>query len=271
MVLAVPDAPSPEVGEQWLLVDSGELSGSLAMAMHEAWLDRICKTDSPILHLWTWVPSAVSVGYNQPLDRFDFRALAADRVLLIRRPTGGKAVFHCGDLSFACVVPRPYRDWDRGLRPPYAFLALAIGEALRLAGCPCSQPNIAPREHIGTAGVACSSEIYAHELMRDGRKVLGSSQRRTAGGVLIQGTIAPQGGGDLSPYLVGSDTTRAAKQRLDGSVLSTGHIAAGFRKAHGIGLVSHFPPLHWLEKTRCLAAARYRDLVPGASAGEWTL
>ncbi len=248
--------------ERWLLVDSGSLEGALAMAMDDLWVHQIGPGGRPILHLWKWARPAISVGYNQSLERFDLGRVAAAGVKLVRRPTGGKAVMHQGDLSFACIVPRPYRDWEKGLWPPYVFLADAIGAALREAGYPCAMPDLGPRESRGGDGVACGSEVYAHELVSGGRKILGCSQRRLARGLLVQGTIAPTGYSDLSPYLLaGAVPSPGAGRAPQPHHLAAEHLAAGFWRCHRIQFErKRFSPA-WQEEIRVLAQERYADLA----------
>ena len=54
-----------------------------------------------------WSPPALSLGRFQPDDDVDRDACARLGVDVVRRPTGGKALLHGGDLTYAVALPRP--------------------------------------------------------------------------------------------------------------------------------------------------------------------
>src|SRR2546422_8240036 len=68
------------------------------MAIDEAlWRGRHAGTSPPTVRFFAWDPPTVSVGYGQPLDRHvDVAACRRLGVGLVRRPTGGSAIYHDG-------------------------------------------------------------------------------------------------------------------------------------------------------------------------------
>jgi lipoate-protein ligase A len=68
------------------------------MAIDEAmWRGRQAGTSPPTLRFFAWAPPTVSLGYGQPLDRHvDVAACRRLGVGVVRRPTGGSAIYHDG-------------------------------------------------------------------------------------------------------------------------------------------------------------------------------
>src|SRR5919109_4071084 len=82
----------------WRLLITEPTDGALNMAIDEAlWRGRHAGTSPPTLRFFAWDPPTVSVGYGQPLDRHvDVEACRRLGVGLVRRPTGGSAIYHDG-------------------------------------------------------------------------------------------------------------------------------------------------------------------------------
>ena len=79
------------------------------MGMDEALLASVVAGGPPTLRLYRWQGAWLSLGYSQ---RLSSRRLAACRqagVGVVRRVTGGRAVLHGGDLTYAVSVPA-YRE-----------------------------------------------------------------------------------------------------------------------------------------------------------------
>jgi len=73
----------------------------------DAWLLQQCQNQQhpPTLRFYTWCPAAISLGYHQKRFPDRWQQLAAQGTLdIVRRPTGGRAVLHQGDLTYAVVL-----------------------------------------------------------------------------------------------------------------------------------------------------------------------
>src|SRR5437868_2001654 len=57
-----------------------------------------------ILRLYSWQPPAVSIGFQQSMDSADLDACNLAGVDVVRRPTGGRAVLHANELTYAAVM-----------------------------------------------------------------------------------------------------------------------------------------------------------------------
>lgn len=73
----------------------------------DTWLLQQVQTGThpPTLRFYTWQPPAISLGYHQKRFPESWQNLAWQGTLdLVRRPTGGRAVLHQGDLTYAVVI-----------------------------------------------------------------------------------------------------------------------------------------------------------------------
>ncbi len=102
-----------------------------------------------------------------------------------RRPTGGRAVLHGGDLTYALAASEDF--FPAGLTATYRLVADALLEAMRSLGV--SVQRSGPASSGPGASFDCFARPAPDELCSGGRKLAGSAQRRSAGGVLQHGSI----------------------------------------------------------------------------------
>ncbi|TRU71945.1 MAG: lipoate--protein ligase family protein [Microcystis viridis Mv_BB_P_19951000_S69] len=81
-------------------------SAELQMAI-DSWLleQHRCSHHPPTLRFYQWSPPAISLGYHQRQYPDFWRNLTwqGQKISLVRRPTGGRAVLHQGDLTYMVV------------------------------------------------------------------------------------------------------------------------------------------------------------------------
>jgi len=145
----------------------------------------------PVLRFYTWEMPAYSAGYFQNVSQLASRLGAKERnIPLVRRITGGGLVFHGTDLTFSLSLknPSPYLPAD--VKSSY----LKINEALR-AGLSRSYPKLdyadcrtVPSGRVKGERI-CFDQPSCYDLLLEGRKVVGASQRRRAGALLHQSAI----------------------------------------------------------------------------------
>jgi lipoate-protein ligase A len=119
----------------------------------------------------------------------DGSRLAAAGVELVRRPTGGRAVLHHEELTYAVVAPlrtlggarEGYGRINRGLAEGLAALGLSV--ALAEVGRP-----------VPPDGGACFREPAEGEVVAGGRKLVGSAQARVGRNLLQHGSILLEDG-----------------------------------------------------------------------------
>jgi len=171
--------------ERWILVDDLDrpLAAAGQMAADLDLLDATTADGTPRLRLYRWRPPALSLGRFQPAADVDADACARWGVEVVRRPTGGRALLHGGDLTYAVTLPTT-ASARASVDTTYAYLATALCAGLDHLGVAA-----AVARHDGPAGAVCMATQQGADLRVGDRKVCGSAQVQQHGGVLQHGSI----------------------------------------------------------------------------------
>lgn len=172
----------------WHLIPSGRpASGERQMAVDLALLDAHRAHEVPAtLRFYTWERPTISLGYAQRPQSGWIARVQEFGYPMIRRPTGGRAVLHAGELTYA-VVASP--DWglSGGVAETYRQITEALAEGLRSLGIACA---LAPGDHGAPGGgEACFASGTRADLLADGRKLVGSAQLRRGEAILQHGSL----------------------------------------------------------------------------------
>jgi lipoyl(octanoyl) transferase len=170
----------------WRLLLDGAAAGSWNMGVDEALLGSAARDAVPTLRFYTWDAPCLSLGYAQRLCEARRRACHAARVPVVRRATGGRAVLHGSDLTYAVAAPEAYLP--AGLRASYAVVSEGLCAALRALGVPAQRRAGRPAER-SAAPFDCFALAATDEICVAGHKLVGSAQRRCGGAVLQHGSI----------------------------------------------------------------------------------
>jgi len=156
------------------------------MAIDSALLD-LAGEGAAFLRLYRWDPFCISFGRHEPAtrryDRHRIRELGLD---CVRRPTGGRAVWHARELTYAVAAPlETFGGLKRAYRAIHAMLAAALealGARAELALSPTSGA-------LPPAAGPCFSAPVGGEVMLGHRKVVGSAQLRQGEAFLQHGSL----------------------------------------------------------------------------------
>jgi lipoate-protein ligase A len=167
---------------QYAFRDSGALSGAENMRLdEEAALALQAGRGRPLLRLYRWHPWAISLGYNQKSGDVDGARARADGIDVVRRPTGGRAILHAEELTYSVVM---YAG-RRGILETYNAISEALVAGLRLYGADVtlqkSQPDFGAH-YRDASSVPCFTASARYEIEWQGRKLVGSAQRRYCDG-----------------------------------------------------------------------------------------
>jgi lipoate-protein ligase A len=170
------------------------------------------------LRFYGWSAATLSLGYFQPerLRRADGRLAALPYV---RRPSGGKALVHHHELTYALALPAG-RPWQPGEGPVSSWLcrmhgiiATALG-SLGVAVRSCASP-----EEPAGGGILCFQHLARGDLLIGSAKVVGSAQRRQRGALLQHGAVL-LAASPHAPALPGIEELTGT--RLSGSAVGEG-------------------------------------------------
>ncbi len=165
----------------WRLIPLIEASGEIQMAL-DTWLLEQHRQGNhpPTLRFYTWNPPAISLGYHQKEYPSDWQKYSLD---IIRRPTGGQAVLHQGDLTYAIVTSA-----QRGKRlEVYQQICQFLIEGWRSLGVELHYGN-ATKEYIHNPNCFATA-TNADLITVTGEKAIGSAQLRRGKAILQHGSM----------------------------------------------------------------------------------
>ena len=161
------------------------------MAMDEAIFRVHQRKDSPpTLRLYSWSPPSISLGYFQKTrNEVDVFACSRYHIDIVRRPTGGKAVLHENDLTYAVIAREHNPLFTPDILGTYRILSGCIADALSALGIHAEMSADARTSGSDSLKAACFSSPSHYELLVNRRKICGSAQVRSRGVFLQHGSI----------------------------------------------------------------------------------
>ena len=172
--------------------------GCTNMAADEVLAAESDRRGMPLVRIYGWSQASVSLGGFQAVA--EAAGIDAIRGLpLVRRPSGGGAIVHGSDLTYAAAVPR-HHPWGRTPQVLYDALHGAMIEALAGFGIAAlAHDAAAGRRDDGPGADAARFFCFDRRAIGDlvmpatatapGGKIMGIAQRRLAGVVLQHGSL----------------------------------------------------------------------------------
>ncbi|MBU1197276.1 lipoate--protein ligase family protein [Candidatus Micrarchaeota archaeon] len=145
---------------------TGANSAAFNMGLDEVMMRRVT-VHEPVLRFYSWSPPAVSIGYFQGLEEeVDLQACEKAGVDVVRRITGGGAVFHDTELTYSYIT----REYPKDILESYHLICGGIIKGLQRLGIEAQYAPI-------------------NDILVNGKKVSGNAQTRKQGALLQHGTI----------------------------------------------------------------------------------
>jgi lipoate-protein ligase A len=198
----------------WRLLVDGQAEGPTNMAVDEAILSAVVNGESPpTVRFYGWAPPCLTLGRSQPVATADLARCRAAGVGVVRRPSGGGAILHTDELTYAVALCQDDPRAEGGVLASYRRLSEGLLDGLERLGVEALQavrkkvPPVEPTP-------VCFEVPSDYEITAGGRKLVGSAQWRARGGVLQHGTLPLWG--DLTrvvDYLVFDDEEREVRRR----------------------------------------------------------
>jgi len=180
------------------------------MTIDEALLAESVRAGSAYLRLYRWDPPTLSIGRNQPA--------VVTSVPVVRRPTGGQAVWHEHEATYAVAAPIALFG---SLRHAYCEIHTRLARALRAMGIDTA---LADRQAVRPPGrrASCFAVAVGGEILVEGRKVVGSAQVRRGEAFLQHGSILLDG----SQAIVGGSGGETTLARVLGRTVTFEEVTA---------------------------------------------
>ena len=176
--------------DKWRLLKTGKHDAATNMAIDEVILLRQEDYPQPTLRLYDWSEPAFSFGYFQKIsNEIDVTRCEAHGVELVRRMTGGGIVVHGWDVTYSIVVPHGNGVIPGDISESYCWIANRLLDGFHRIGVPAAlQGGKSRGSEVGPN--TCLANPAVHDVMLDGKKIAGVSQRRNRVGAVYQGYIA---------------------------------------------------------------------------------
>jgi lipoate-protein ligase A len=179
---------------EWVVLKQFDRSGEYHMRRDEELaLERTQDQSLPnVLRLYSWEPAAVSIGFQQDLASVDADECRYHNIDVVRRPTGGRAVLHKNELTYAVIWRVPF---DIGINASHNLIVEALVRSLSSLGTASlelSDPRATVRDEFkqgSLSNAACFLSTSRHEVTFEGKKTIGSAQRRFGNVLLQHGSI----------------------------------------------------------------------------------
>ncbi len=172
-------------------IADGAFDGPTNMARDEALLQRVGSGDSPpTLRFYRWDPPTISLGYFQDFAEYQALPPPAGQLAVVRRQTGGGAILHDQELTYALVLPIEHPLVAGGrCNALYDHVHSAFTAVLARHKVPITRPAATAGGCAQRGPFFCFERHSCFDLLAQGRKLMGSAQRRTAGAVLQHGSL----------------------------------------------------------------------------------
>lgn len=177
----------------WELIIDGAIDGKSNMAIDAALFEEVAGSSTPrtIVRFYGWSRPTVSLGRNQKIEiAVDMDYCVANGIDVVHRPTGGRAVLHDDELTYA-VISNDSSYFGDTIYGNYKTVSEALCRGYNGLGVPAV---LAPDTKKVTgfangADLPCFMSPSRYELMAGGRKIVGSAQRRVRDAFLQHGSM----------------------------------------------------------------------------------
>lgn len=179
---------------KWRVIFDSAHSAAANMAIDEAIVE--CHSAGmvpPTLRFYTWRPAALSIGYFQKIKaEVNIAACRSQGIDIVRRISGGRAVFHDQELTYSVVVREDLPVLPPTLLGSYRYLSrgllaglnkIGVAAEMTLPGAAFGQSKPLPKNG------ACFDAPSFYEITVNHKKLIGSAQLRKNGTLLQHGSI----------------------------------------------------------------------------------
>jgi len=179
-----------ELNSTWRLIPFFYAPGEVQMAVDRWLIGQQAQGSkySSCLRFYSWSPCAISIGHHQKDYPEFWQKLPLD---IVRRPTGGKAVLHQGDLTYAIVTSSlPGKRWET-----YKYICQFLINGWRSLGVNLDYGS-ATKEYANYHN--CFATSTGADLVTEiGTKAIGSAQLRRRNVILQHGSMALEDNSEL--------------------------------------------------------------------------
>ena len=186
----------------WRIIQDSLGDGVFNMAKDRAILIACSEGKAPAtLRIYGWKRPTLSIGYSQNISKYiDLESCKKNNIPVVRRFTGGRALLHQYELTYSVIAPIPHKGFPGSLRGAFEKISQAILESLKIGGIEGAEVAGKKNSISGAESrrsPACFSIANHCEITVEGKKLIGSAQRRLRSAFLQHGSLIL----DMNPQL----------------------------------------------------------------------
>ncbi len=170
------------------IIDYKENTGEYNMNFDADMLDTAIKTNrkEAVIRIYGWLPSCVSLGRNQKINNINTEYLKRNKIDIVRRITGGRALFHDDEITYSFVCPVSKLDKGESVINSYKEISYALIEGLKQLNIELSYGT---KRAVNLSNEYCMMISTGADLCYRGKKLIGSAQARKRNYILQHGSI----------------------------------------------------------------------------------
>ena len=156
---------------KWRLIEQSTNNAATNMAIDHAVYESVANgRELPTIRFYKWVPSSISLGAYQNPKEINLDACKNHNIGIVRRMTGGRAVFH-DKADFTYSVIAPIKVFNYSIENAYRQICFWIINALNELGVNATLEN-------------------KNDIVVDGKKISGNAAKAMEKGIYLQhGTL----------------------------------------------------------------------------------
>lgn len=187
------------------------------MASDEVLLDSVAEGQSlPVLRFYRWKPVTMTLGYGQSVRTdLDLDVCREAGLDVVRRSTGGRAVLHDEEVTYAVIAPLNSDLFGNSVVDCYRVISHVLQKSLIKLGLPAKLvPGKSKGGQLNQAKAVCFSAPSQYELLINDCKVAGSAQKRHGQAFLQHGSIPIEMDVDLLGRALRADSNQGVADSL---------------------------------------------------------
>jgi lipoate-protein ligase A len=175
--------------EEWkLIMEKKPLSGSLNMAIDDFLFRSLSSEPQTFLRFYSWERPTVSLGYSQDIRKVvDLEYCQNQGIDIVRRMTGGKLVLHHKEVTYS-LCSSDKDTFTSTLADSYRLISQALMRGFEKMGLKSHLAD-APPDSYTRGNLPCFSYPARDEIEVEGRKIVGSAQKRASSKFIQHGSI----------------------------------------------------------------------------------
>jgi lipoyl(octanoyl) transferase len=146
------------------------------------------KFNEPVLRFYGWNPFCLSLGKHQDLNSVNLGKIISDGYDIVRRPTGGSAIFHSDELTYSIVISKKmmhHKELYLKIHQVLYTTFKRLGYEVQLQ----AENDALNYLKKGNATFMCFNRSAYTEIKYKNKKLVGSAQKIYPDSILQHGSI----------------------------------------------------------------------------------